>query len=148
VAPPNSTTLTYRLPSGYALTLLTPTRITPLSGNLFTVTLLDPTGQPPIDMALYLGMSAHAVVLRSDDAVFAHIHPGGTLPMLMNMPAAPGPESRTRDATMSASMPMPPPSNTATIPYGFPTSGRYRLFVQMKHGPIVETAAFDLNIAP
>jgi hypothetical protein len=132
---PATTTLTYALPSGYTLTLLTPTRLAPLHANLFTVTLLDPAGQPPSDMALYLGMSAHAVVLRSDDSVFAHIHPGGTLPMLTST-----------NAPMEMSMPMPAPSNTANIPYGFPASGLYRLFVQMKHGPIVETAAFDLNV--
>jgi len=47
---------------------------------------------------------------------------------------------------MPMNMEMPPSSNTATIPYGFPSAGRYRVFVQMKHGPIVETAAFDLTV--
>jgi len=86
-------------------------------------------------MAPYLGMSAHAIILRADDRVFAHIHPGGTLPMLMS-PAA-----------MSA-MPTPstPTPNTATIPYGFPSPGLYRVFIQMKHGTRVETAAFDLPV--
>jgi len=76
-------------------------------------------------------MAAHAVVLRSDNGVFAHIHPGGTLPMTMP------PDG----------MGMPAPSSTATIPYGFPTPGRYRLFVQMKHGQIIETGAFDLTVS-
>jgi hypothetical protein len=33
--------------------------------------------------------------------------------------------------------------NTVSFPYGFPTSGNYRIFVQMKHGVAVETATFD-----
>jgi hypothetical protein len=48
--------------------------------------------------------------------------------------------------SMPMDMHMAAPSNTASIPYGFPSAGRYRLFVQMKHGPIIETAAFDLAV--
>jgi hypothetical protein len=33
--------------------------------------------------------------------------------------------------------------NSVGFPYGFPTAGAYRIFVQMKHGKTVETAAFD-----
>jgi hypothetical protein len=139
----DGTTRTAHLLDGYTLTLATPSAVHPQHANLFQVTLLDPTGQPPVDMALYLNMPAHAVVVRSDNSVFAHIHPGGTLPML-------GTPSSTAASSMAMSMPMntamPAPSNTATIPYGFPSAGRYRVFVQMKHGPIVETAAFDLNV--
>jgi hypothetical protein len=29
------------------------------------------------------------------------------------------------------------------FPYGFPTAGRYRIFIQMKHGSKVETGVFD-----
>ena len=29
------------------------------------------------------------------------------------------------------------------FPYGFPAAGRYRIFVQMKHGAVVETGVFD-----
>jgi hypothetical protein len=131
----DATDQTFHLRDGYSLQLAVPAHLIPLRANLLRVTLLDPTGTPPADMALYLGMTAHAVVLRSDDRVFAHIHPGGTLPMLMPVAAMPG-------------MNMPPPSNTATIPYGFPAPGRYRLFVQMRHGHIIETAAFDLDVQP
>jgi len=122
---------TARLPDGYSFQLHAPATLHPLRANLLKIALLDPAGQPPADMALYLGMAAHAVVLRSDNGVFAHIHPGGTLPMTMP------PDG----------MGMPAPSSTATIPYGFPTPGRYRLFVQMKHGQIIETGAFDLTVS-
>jgi hypothetical protein len=126
---------TFTLHDNYTLTLLTPSHLPPLHANLFNVTLRDPTGHPPADMALYLGMSAHAVILRSDDQVFAHIHPGGTLPMLMPV-----------NMTMAMPAAGNPAANTATIPYGFPTVGLYRVFVQMKHGHTVETAAFDLTV--
>jgi hypothetical protein len=121
---------TAHLADGYTLQLGAPSKLTSRAVNLLKVTLLDPAHQPPGDMQLYLGMPAHAVVLRTDDAVFAHIHPGGTLPMLAN----------------SMPMRMSARSNTATIPYGFPSPGRYRLFVQMKHGHFIETGAFDLDV--
>jgi hypothetical protein len=33
--------------------------------------------------------------------------------------------------------------NQVGFPYGFPTAGAYRIFVQMKHGQTIETGAFD-----
>lgn len=38
--------------------------------------------------------------------------------------------------------------NTVGFPYGFPTPGAYRIFVQMKHGQTIETGAFDACAAP
>ena len=35
---------------------------------------------------------------------------------------------------------------TVEFPYGFPTPGRYRIFVQMKHGDTVETGVFDAEV--
>ena len=32
------------------------------------------------------------------------------------------------------------------FPYGFPSAGRYRIFIQMKHGNTVETGVFDANV--
>jgi hypothetical protein len=32
------------------------------------------------------------------------------------------------------------------FPYGFPAAGRYRVFVQMKHGGVVETGVFDVEV--
>ena len=37
-------------------------------------------------------------------------------------------------------------SNSADFPFGFPSSGRYRIFVQMKHGSLIETGAFDMIV--
>lgn len=44
----------------------------------------------------------------------------------------------------------PPPDhalpNEVSFPYGFPSPGRYRVFIQMKHGNTVETGVFDANV--
>jgi hypothetical protein len=32
------------------------------------------------------------------------------------------------------------------FPYGFPSPGRYRIFIQMKHGNTVETGVFDADV--
>ena len=60
----------------------------------------------------------------------------------------------TAHAGMSMDMDMPmemsehsdPISNTVEFPYGFPSAGRYRIFVQMKHGTTIETGAFDASV--
>ena len=36
--------------------------------------------------------------------------------------------------------------NEVSFPYGFPTPGRYRIFVQMKHGGTIETGVFDATV--
>jgi hypothetical protein len=36
--------------------------------------------------------------------------------------------------------------NVVSFPYGFPSGGRYRIIVQMKHGSTVETGVFDADV--
>lgn len=43
---------------------------------------------------------------------------------------------------MSAA-PSEPISSTVEFPYGFPSPGRYRIFIQMKHANTVEAGVFD-----
>ncbi len=120
-------TQTIRLMDGYSMTLDLPSELYARSGQLLRVALLDGAGGPPEDMELYMGMQAHAAVFKTDGTVFAHIHPAGTLPMAgMEMPSAPVSE--------------------VSFPFGFPSAGRYRIFVQMKHGGVIETGAFDLQV--
>jgi len=38
------------------------------------------------------------------------------------------------------------PASEVSFPFGFPSAGRYRIFVQMKHGGVIETGAFDLQV--
>jgi hypothetical protein len=35
---------------------------------------------------------------------------------------------------------------TVGFPYGFPSPGRFRIFVQMKHSNTVETGVFDADV--
>ena len=56
-------------------------------------------------------------------------------------------------AGMNMDMPMDlsgqhsePVSSTVEFPYGFPSAGRYRIFIQMKHGSTIETGAFDASV--
>ncbi len=49
---------------------------------------------------------------------------------------------------MSMGMPMAPPSDEVSFPYGFPKAGEYRLFVQMKRGGTIETGVFDTQVIP
>ena len=101
-------------------------------------------------MQLYMGMVGHAAFVKTDGTVFAHIHPSGTVSMAALMMA----QSQNGSAAnamkdmpgmdMSGSAQGVP--NTVSFPYGFPTSGNYRIFVQMKHGIAVETATFDAQV--
>jgi hypothetical protein len=47
---------------------------------------------------------------------------------------------------MDMTMRSEPIPNTVEFPYGFPSTGRYRIFVQMKHGATIETGVFDANV--
>jgi hypothetical protein len=135
------TNTTYRLPDGYTMQWKRPAAMAVKVPEEFTFQLLDPHGQPPQDMALYMGMVGHAAFVKSDGTVFAHIHPSGTMAMaaLMMAEAQNGGESMV-GMDMSGSSKTP---NTVSFPYGFPSPGNYRILVQMKHGNVVETGAFD-----
>lgn len=128
--------------------------------ELFRFKLVDKNGAPPQDMALYMGMLGHAAFMKSDGKVFAHIHPNGSVAMAALM-LADEQNQKLNGATVkpistepmnvagmhhmhdmgSAALP-----NEVSFPYGFPTAGRYRIFVQMKHGETVETGAFDVDV--
>ena len=88
-------------------------------------------------------MAGHAAFVKTDGTTFAHTHPEGSAAMAALMLA------NENDATVHAGMSMDMPmdnqavSNTVEFPYGFPSSGRYRILVQMKHGSTIETGAFD-----
>jgi hypothetical protein len=104
-------------------------------------------------MQPYMGMAGHAAFVKTDGTVFAHTHPEGSAAMAALM-LANGRDAgdATEHEGMSTDMPMDmdqhsaPISNTVEFPYGFPSAGRYRIFVQMKHGTTVETGAFDVMV--
>jgi hypothetical protein len=112
----------------------------------------DANGKPVNDLQPYMGMAAHAAIIKSDLTVFAHIHPSGTVPMAalmlagdkmtggssmagMNMPAG-----------MNLAVPGAPVSPDISIPYGFPSPGLYRIFLQFNRGGKIQTVSFDTHV--
>jgi len=105
----------------------------PKRPTMFAFSLANPDGAE-----LYMGMPGHAMFLRKDRGVFAHVHPGGSVPM-----AALG---LTREAKVDPHAMHRMMASNATFPYGFPSPGEYRILVQMKRAGKVETAAFDVTV--
>jgi hypothetical protein len=89
----------------------------------------------------YMGMAAHVVVASVDGSVFAHLHPSGSISMaaMQRFAGASG-----VDPHAGHNMPL---DSRVTIPYAFPKAGAYRVFVQVKRGGRILTAAFDVNAA-
>ena len=139
----------FRLPDGFTMIWNNPAKLPAKTPQVFEFTLLDPNGKPPSDMALYMGMVGHAAFVKDDGTVFAHVHPSGTVSMAALMMAAAQNQPQQSKADTMAGMNMTEMAGASHIPssvgfpYGFPTAGAYRIFVQMKHDQTVETGAFD-----
>jgi hypothetical protein len=91
-------------------------------------TLRDAAGQA-LTVEPYMGMAAHAVVVRDDGAVFVHLHPMGTTPAMGPMPMAMG------------ELP-----GSFEFPWAFPKPGHYRVWVQFRRGAAIRSAAFDVDV--
>ena len=117
-------------------TPLKPKRLT-----MFTFRVEDAHGQPARDLELYMGMQGHAVFVRRDRRVFAHVHPSGSAPMAAMEMAMPAVASADPHANHAASLPP-----EVSFPYGFPEAGDYRIFVQVKRAGRVQTGAFDARV--
>ena len=99
-------------------------------------------GSGVVKLDPYLGMAAHAVVLRDDESVFIHLHPMGTVSTDAQRAFANRDSGRTHIMTdMPASY-----DGRFTFPYEFPKSGRYRMWVQVKADKHVLTGAFDVDV--
>jgi hypothetical protein len=130
----------YKLPDGYSMVWDRPSELRANAAYIFRFRLLDGAGKPAGDTRPYLGMAGHAAFVKSDGTVFAHTHPEGSAAMQAMMLA--------NSMDMSEDMPseaeaIPP---TVEFPYGFPSPGRYRIFIQMKHAKTVETGVFDAEV--
>jgi hypothetical protein len=133
---------TYKLPDGYTMTWDRPENLTANTATIFRFHLLDPTGKPAADTVPYLGMAGHAAFVKTDGTVFAHTHPEGSAAMPAMMLANAAVPGDMPGMDMSATT-IPP---VVEFPYGFPSAGRYRIFIQMKHGATVETGVFDAEV--
>jgi hypothetical protein len=100
-------------------------------------------GKPVAAIQAYMGMAGHAMIVARDFSVFAHIHPTGSVPMaalaLVEGVAAPIDHSHHAGMTFGPEL---------SFPYAFPHAGDYRVFVQIKKDGRIETAAFDVGVAP
>lgn len=100
----------------------------------------------------YLGMAGHAVVVREDASVFAHLHPMGSMSMaalqafeLRNRGDTTA-EGRLIDAHAGMKMDEPDLPGNFSFPFAFPKAGRYRLWVQVKRNGRVMTADYEVNV--
>jgi hypothetical protein len=117
-------------------TPLAPKRLT-----MFTFRVEDADGQPVRDLELYMGMPGHAIFVRRDRRVFAHVHPSGSAPMAAMEIAMPSDPAHAHHTTAPPALP-----STVTFPYGFPEPGEYRIFVQVKRAGSVMTGVFDARV--
>jgi hypothetical protein len=102
----------------------------------------------------YLGMAAHAVVMRDDASVFIHLHPMGTVSLVGQQVF----QARDRGDTTARGRLQPSAlaamsdmsgmtmSGTFSFPYEFPKPGRYRIWVQVKPANQVLTGTFDVDV--
>jgi hypothetical protein len=112
--------------------------LVPRKLTTFAFRVLDEKGEPARDLELYMGMPGHAIFVRRDRTVFAHIHPAGSAPMVLLDFAMPGVNEHEHHQTGTPSV--------VTFPYGFPEPGDYRIFVQVKRAGKIVTGAFDANV--
>jgi predicted secreted protein len=103
----------------------------------------DQNGNPATGMEPYMGMAAHAEIMSADLQVFAHIHPSGSVPMAALMMASASSAAPDSMAGMNMSDANLAISPELSMPYGFPKSGHYRIFLQFKRSDKIETAHFD-----
>jgi hypothetical protein len=108
--------------------------------TMFTFRVEDAEGQPARDLELYMGMPGHAIFVRRDRKVFAHVHPSGSAPMAAMDIAMPSRPAHSQHETTAS------PPSTVTFPYGFPEPGEYRIFVQVKRAGRVVTGMFDADV--
>src|SRR5262245_11070165 len=89
-----------------------------------------------VEVEPYMGMAAHLLVASRDGSVFAHLHPSGSISMAAMQRFA-GADPHANHAMLLDSR--------IAVPYAFPRAGNYRLFVQVKRGGKVVTAAFEVE---
>jgi hypothetical protein len=139
----------FTLPDGYKMVWDKPAELKANTAYRFHFRVVDAHGEDTTDMVPYMGMAGHAAFIKNDGTVFAHVHPEGSAAMAAVMMA-----NADQDAS-SSSMAMDMPgmdmsstkiSNVVDFPYGFPSTGQYRIVVQVKRAGQVETSVFDAAV--
>jgi hypothetical protein len=138
----------YMLPDGYTMTWDRPATLTANTPYDLVFHLMDPDGRPATDMQPYLGMPGHAAFVKTDGTAFAHTHPDGSaaMPAVMLANESSGLSVGGMADATAMNMSAEQVSSTVAFPYGFPSPGAYRIFIQMKHGNTIETGVFDAKV--
>jgi hypothetical protein len=115
---------------------------------LFRFHVEDREGKSARDLEPYMGMAAHAEIIRSDGAIFAHVHPAGSVSMAALELAQAGLPGSAAAAAGMPGMEMPPEhiDPEISVPYGFPQPGLYRIFIQIKRSGAIQTGVFDAQV--
>jgi hypothetical protein len=119
--------------------------------------LLTDSAGAPLAIEPYMGMAAHAVVLRDDDSVFVHLHPTGTVSAAAQLALSLRATGDTTQGTLASRVVAADAMHAMhmnhglftgplTIPYAFPSAGRYTIWVQVKHGGEVLTGSFVVAV--
>ncbi len=108
----------------------------------------DQAGRAVDDLEPYMGMAGHAVFLKTDRSVFAHVHPSGTPAMAMLALTERRATSQTSNLHAGHGKDRTALSPVVSFPYGFPQPGKYRIFVQIKRAGRVQTGVFDAEVEP
>ncbi len=87
----------------------------------------------------------HASVEHFVLGVSAHVHPTGSVPMAAMMIANPSTEASDGMHSMHAQDAHDVPA-TIAFPFGFPSAGVYRIFVQFSRNERIETASFVARV--
>lgn len=131
-------TYSFALADGYRMVMRVPGEVKARLVNNFAFAIVGPDGKEAA-LEPYMGMGGHAEFVKEDGSVFAHVHPTGSVSMASVAVASP-------EAMMAMHQAEPGP--VVSFPYGVPTPGRYRVFVQMRRNGRVETGAFGLTVTP
>src|SRR5438034_8466176 len=103
-----------------------------------------------------MGMAAHAMITRDDGAVFVHLHPAGTISVTAQetfLVRQPGDTVRGELGKRLATMAMgggergAVASGEVSFAYAFSQSGRYRLWIQVRHNHRIQTGVFDAEVS-
>jgi hypothetical protein len=117
------------------------------------------TGPAGADVQLepYMGMDAHAVIVREDGGVFIHLHPMGTISAASQLAltlrergdsvaGTLGRRLTQLDSTLLSHAGHGGARNLLSFPYAFPGAGNYAIWVQVKEGGRVLTGAFAVQV--
>jgi hypothetical protein len=118
-----------------------PTPLVQQQERLLAFVVREPDRSPML-LEPYMGMLGHVAITRHDGSVFVHLHPSGSI----SMAALQKFQRETWGAATDPHAAHAVHESKLAIPYAFPRSGRYRLWIQVKRRGEVLTAAFDAQV--